>query len=161
MARAVLLALLLGLWSPRTQAETARETVPAPQVSLNAGSALAFTQSLPSAAPTRAPMSAMVPGIPDRSIGETTGRNPSGPTGPEVRDTGRLAPPEIFVPPKTDRGFGCAPRRGRRSPVPDRTEDVPLPVALARIPHRGRVEVAGLFFSSKQKRLPLMSSRFW
>lgn len=112
MARAVLLALLLGLWSPQVQAETARKTVPAPQVSLNAGSVPAFTQSLPSAVPQQAPMSAMVPGVPDLSVTDATGRNLSGPPGPEVRNTGRLAPPDIFVPPKEDRGFGCAPRRG-------------------------------------------------
>ncbi len=129
MARAVLLALLLGLMSPRVSAETARETVPAPQVSLNAGPVPAFTQLPLSAVPSQAPMTAAVPGIPIQTIGEATGRNPSGPTGPEVRDTGRLAPPDIFVPPKADRGFSHAPRRGEVSAPRHSTTNNPDTVA--------------------------------
>lgn len=101
MARAVLLAVLLGLWSPQAMAETVPKAVSVPTFSLSAGVLPALTQPLSSSAPSKAPATAVVPGVPDRSVRDATGRNLSDPHWPEVRNTGRIAPPDIFTPPKT------------------------------------------------------------
>jgi hypothetical protein len=136
MARAALLAILLGLWSPRVGGETSREAVSPPHGSLNAGSTPAFTQSPPSLGPSGPPITAVIPGVADQTVARAMGRNPGRQQWPPVRDTGRVAPAEIFVPPKGTRGFGCV-------PIADevRSRRIDTPSIL------GRVGTAGVFYS--------------
>lgn len=115
MACAVLIAALLGSCFPQALAETASEAVSISPLSLSAGLRPVLTQSSASPATTGTTSAAMVPDTPDRPVRDVTGQKLFGLAWSEMRNTGRIAPSEIFVPPKllTRHFVACLTKRPR------------------------------------------------